>query len=221
MGDNSPHVVKGILGWLAGAGTSAGRPGTLPAPCPRPGSGAARARVISGNRAVTQHIWSRLPQNRWEPGGCLCRRVGAVALTWERWRAGLGSGGRRQAPEPRVPGSLRAGVSRETRMLLLMQHNSPGSLPFSHNKHTAKSLASRFDEATCISPFSVYRKLLLKKVILVFTARVKGPGRLASLPAGLRGAEEGPGRPEGAARPGSCESGEGTRAGTSCGAFSP
>lgn len=106
---------------------------------------------------------------------------------------------RRQGPEPRVPGSLRAGVSRETRRLLLMQHNSPGSLPFSHNKHTARSLASCFDEATCISPFSVYRKLLLKKVILVFTARVKGPGLLPSLPAGLRGATGGS-RPAGEVR---------------------
>lgn len=38
----------------------------LPAPCPRKGSGAS---VISGNRAVTQHIWRCLPQQRWEPGG--------------------------------------------------------------------------------------------------------------------------------------------------------
>lgn len=102
----------------------------------------------------------------------------------------MGSGGRRRAPEPRVPGSLRAEVNRETRRLLLMQHNSPGSLPFSHNKHTAKSLASCFDEATCISPFSVYRKLLLKKVILVFTARIKGPGSLAPLHQQLSWAEQ-------------------------------
>lgn len=128
----------------------------------------------------------------------------------------MGSGGRRQAPEPRVPGSLRAGVSGETRRLLLMQHNSPGSLPFSHNKHTAKSLASCFDEATCISPFSVYRKLLLKKVILVFTARVKGPGRLPSLPSGLWGHGRVP-----AGRRGAGDSAGGTRAGTPRGGFSP
>lgn len=88
-----------------------------------------------------------------------------------------------QASSARAPRSWKF-ASRETRRLLLMRHNSPGSLPFSHNKHTAKSLASRFDEATCISPFSVYRKLLLKKVILVFTARVKGPGRLPLCPPG-------------------------------------
>lgn len=166
--------------------------------------------VISGKRAVTQHIWARLPQKSGS-SGCSA----GAALAWERCTAALGSGGRRQAPEPRVPGSLRAGVSRETRRLLLMQHNSPSSLPFSHNKHTAKSLASCFDEATCISPFSVYRKLLLKKVILVFTARVKGPGRLPSLPAGLRAAQEGPG---GAARPGRCERHMGRS--TLCSAFS-
>lgn len=171
VGDNFPHVVQGILVSLAGAGTCAG--------CPRQFWEALRD---SAHRA-------RLPLK----GGSWGAPAG------ERGTAALGGGGRRQAPEPRVPGSLRAGLSRETRRLLLMQRNSPGSLPFSHNKHTAKSLASCFDEATCISPFSVYRKLLLKKVILVFTARVKGPGRLSSLPAGLRGAQEAPGRP------GSCE----------------
>lgn len=46
--------------------------------CPRQGSGAARARLISGNRAVTQHIWARLPQNRWE-------LVGASAGESEPW----------------------------------------------------------------------------------------------------------------------------------------
>lgn len=55
MGDNFPHVIEGILGRLAGAGTSAGRRG----------SGAAS---FLGS-AVTQHIWARLPQNRWEPVG--------------------------------------------------------------------------------------------------------------------------------------------------------
>lgn len=103
-------------------------------------------------------------------------------------------------PEPCVPGSLRAEVSRETQRLLLMPHNSPGSLPFSHNKHTAKSLAGCFDEATCISPFSVYRKLLLKKVILVFTAPLKGQAASSSLSAGssLREKRRGPSRPVGA-----------------------
>lgn len=86
-------------------------------------------------------------------------------------------------------------MNRETRRLLLMQHNLHGSLPFSHNKHTAKSLASCFDEATCISPFSVYRKLLLKKVILVFTAHVKGPGCLAPLRRQLSRQEEERSRP--------------------------
>lgn len=118
-----------------------------------------------------------------------------MAPPWEQWRAGLESSGRRRALEPHVPGSLRAGVSRETQSLLLMQHKSPSSLPFSHNKHTAKSLASCFDEATCISPFSVYRKLLLKKVILVFRARVKGPGCLAPLYSRLSRGEEERSRP--------------------------
>lgn len=174
---------------LAGAGTSAMRAGGCCLLLARTrGVGPPGANVISGNRAVTQHIWSRLPQKRWEPRGApspWSRSMVTCSREW--WRASLGSSGRGRGPEPRIPGSLRAGVSRETQRLLLMQHNSPGSLPFSHNKHTAKSLASCFDEATCISPFSVYRKLLLKKVILVFTARVKGPGCLAPPLAALSG----------------------------------
>lgn len=109
-----------------------------------------------------------------------------------------------------------------------MQHNSPGSLPFSHNKHTAKSLASCFDEATCISPFSVYRKLLLKKVILVFTARVKGPGCLAPVRRQLSGGEEerswpAGGRSRGAllGQVGAKGSGVNTKAGARRGVFSP
>lgn len=194
MGDNFfPRIIRGILVSLAGAVTCAGRPGTLPAPGER-------------GRPCPRHFWEprRDSAHRGAPspqevgaGGCLCR--GAGLRPWRGSRAGLlwevVAGVKRQSPaflevcEP--------GVSRETRRLLLMQHNSPSSLPFSHNKHTAKSLASCFDEATCISPFSVYRKLLLKKVILVFTARVKGPGRLPSGPAGLRAAQEGPERCEG------------------------
>lgn len=70
MGDNFPHVIKGILGLLAGAGTSAVRTGGRCLCLARMrGAGPPGADVISGNRAVTQHIWSRLPQNRWEPGG--------------------------------------------------------------------------------------------------------------------------------------------------------
>lgn len=70
MGDNFPHVIKGILGLLAGAGTSAMRAGgcCLLLAHTR-GAGPPGANVISGNRAVTQHIWSRLPQKRWEPCG--------------------------------------------------------------------------------------------------------------------------------------------------------
>lgn len=130
----------------------------------------------------------------------------------------LSQGGRGTGPVPSCAGpgeqSVRAGAVRCGPALFLEvcelgraekidgsswdSRNSPISLPFSHNKHTAKSLAGRFDEATCISPFSVYRKLLVKKVILVFMARVKGPGCLAPHRrrlSGQRGEVQAGGRP--------------------------
>lgn len=151
--------------------------GTVPEPCPL---------VTSGNCAMTQHIWSGLPQNRWESSGLPLPRSRSTVTGSIRGPAVGGVQGRfGKQQQASSAGALRSWkfssrVSRETQRLLLMQRNSPGSLPFSHNKHTAKSLAGCFDEATCISPFSVYRKLLLKKVILVFTDPLKG--QAASLP---------------------------------------
>lgn len=63
--------------------------------------------------------------------------------------------------EPRVPGSLHIRVNKLENPSWYGIH--PALFHFLLTKHTAKALTSCFDEATCISPFTIYRKLLLKE----------------------------------------------------------